>query len=259
MIVKESINFERGINPKQALGVGTYIPGRLFKWPDKLSSRPEFPNVYMFVEIYEKKWRSYFYIGRFINPQHSLFGLEFTFSEKFDSEQSWNLQKISDDKFVPLSAEEEKKLRGVFSDPENENMLFRLEKATKKRPLLKEGMGFQRGLSDREIRDVLIGWREGQLLINPYTNIVYVFLKEWEGKNDIELFSLGHLRNIGNAPKVFFQKYKKVTDADWARTGFKPKKNLRPLTAEEWYFVKPSLDPEYINKVKENFGIKVIL
>ena len=256
MIVRESINFERGINPKTALGVGTYIPGRLFKW----HYRPEFPNVYMFVEIFEKKWRLYFYIGRFINPKNSLFGSEFSFSEKFDSDNSWNLQKIGDDKFVPISPGEEEKIKKILLDPEYENFWNRLEKFSKGiRPILKESVNFQRGLSDREIKDVLVGWREGQFVINPYTNIVYVFLREWEGKNDIELFSLGHLRNIGSVKRSFFQKYKKKTDFDWARTTFKTKDKLRTLNPEEWHFVKPSITPEYINKVKENFGVKVIV
>jgi len=130
--------------------------------------------------------------------------------------------------------------------------------------IVRESIGFQRGLSDREIKDVLIGWHEGQLLINPHTNIVYVYLAEWDGEHNIELFSLGHIRNrIKNSfnpqKRIVFQKYKKITDADWARTNFKPKRNLRTLTNEERALVKPSLDPEYINKVKENFGIKVII
>jgi hypothetical protein len=130
--------------------------------------------------------------------------------------------------------------------------------------IVRESINFQRGLSDREIKDLLIGWKEGQLLINPYTNIVYVFLRQWEGENDIELFSVGHIRNktkhtFNPQQKVVFQKYRKEIEADWARTNFKPKKNLKTLTNEEWELVKPSLTPEYINKLESNFGIKVII
>jgi hypothetical protein len=213
----------------------------------------------MFVEIHERKWRSYFYIGRFIDPKLSLFGLDFVFSEKIESDNSWNLQPIEGDSFVPVSLEEEKKLQKVFSDPDNEMYFTRIEKATKKIPILKEGLGFQRGKSEKEIKDLLGEWKPGKLVINPYTNIVYVFIKEWVGKNDMEVFSLGHLRNIGSAKKVFFQKYKKVLTLDWGRTNFKSKNNLRTLNDEELRFVKPSIDLEYINKVKENFGVNVIL
>jgi len=267
MIVKESINFERGIDPKRSMGIGTYVPGRLFKYKDNFGSRPEFPNVYMYVEPFEKNYTSYFYIGRFINPQHSLFGAEFSFSEKMDSDHSWNLQPKKYDKFEPLSDKEEEKMKRVFSDPESEVYLHRIEKAAKIKPILRESVNFQRGLSDREIKDVLVGWREGQLLMNPHTNIVYVFLKEWNGQpfaeNDTEIFSIGHLRNIGGASKTYFQKYKKITDADWVRTTFKPKKNLRSLTSEELHLVKYSLTSEYINKLEakleSNFGIKVFI
>jgi hypothetical protein len=123
--------------------------------------------------------------------------------------------------------------------------------------IVKESIGFQRGMSDREIRDTLIGWREGQFIINPHTNIVYVYLQTWGGENDIEIFSIGHIRTAKG--KTFLQKYKKVSDADWARTSFKSKKNLRPLTKEEWYLVKPFITSEYINKLESNFGIKVII
>jgi hypothetical protein len=202
MIVKESINFERGINPKEALGVGTYIPGRLFKWPDKLSHRPEFPNVYMFTGIFEKKWRLYFYIGRFINPQNSLFGAEFTFSEKLESDMSWNMQPMKDDKFVPISPEEETKLQKVFSDPDNENLLSRLEKSAKKRPVLKESVNFQRGGEETDIKNKIFGFRPGQIVKrqlpnDPNNKELFVFLG-WEDSRgsaiNLQGYEIGYLR-----------------------------------------------------------------
>ena len=78
-------------------------------------------------------------------------------------------------------------------------------------------------------------------------------------EENAEIFSLGHLRNIGNFPKTYLKKYKKVTDSEWARTNLKPTRNLRTLTDEEYRLVKPSLYQEYINKVKENFGIDIII
>jgi len=132
--------------------------------------------------------------------------------------------------------------------------------------IVRESIEFKRGLSDKEIKDVLVGWRQGQFLINPHTNIVYIFIAEWHGENDIEIFSIGHIRNMTKHKfnpqrRMVFQVYKK-NDSEWNRTNFKPKRNLRSLTDEEWEIVKPSLSPEYINKLTselKTFGVKVLM
>jgi hypothetical protein len=131
--------------------------------------------------------------------------------------------------------------------------------------IVRESIGFQRGMSDRGIRDVLIGFREGQFLINPYTNIVYVHCvknRKWYDQDDVEIFSIGHLRTKKTespfAGKEFFQMYRK-NDSDWRRTNFKSKDKLRSLENEEWRILKPSLTPEYINKLESELGIKVIM
>ena len=94
MVVRENINFERGIDPKKSMGIGIYLPGSLFKYKDNFGSRQNYPNVYILVNSQDKKFRTYFYIGRFIEPKNSLFGLNFSFSGKMDSENSWNVQPI---------------------------------------------------------------------------------------------------------------------------------------------------------------------
>lgn len=128
--------------------------------------------------------------------------------------------------------------------------------------IVRESIGFQRGMSDREIRDVLIGWKKSQFLINPYTNIVYIFMGEWQEEDYAELFSIGHLRTKKTeshfAGKEFFQLYRK-SDADWKRTNFKSKDKLRPLKEDELGIVKRSLSLEYINKIESKLGIKVII
>jgi len=256
MIVREYIEFKRpsGDLTAKDLGVGRRIRGKLFKYSD--SHRPEYPTIYMFLEE-EPKYHLYYYIGRFIDPRGSLTGYDFKFIENSSADGAWNAQSKTDDKMIPLSPEEKEKLRIIISDPDNEDIIKRIERSSGV-SRINESIGFQRGMSDREIRDTLIGWHEGQFLINPHTNIVYVYLKTWEGENNIEIFSIGHLR-MNPTKKTVFQNYKKVTDADWARTNFKPKRNLRPLTNKEWELVKPSLTPEYINKLESNFGIKVII
>ena len=254
--LNESINFERGINPKVAMGLGVYSPGRLFKYEDSHAVRPEFPSVFAYIER-DKTYNYYFYIGRFINPKESLTGTNFTFGGSPQSDNRYNLQKIKDDHMVLLSEKEKKELRKVFSDENNQDIVDSLQRKMKAKILL-ESLSFQRGKSEREIKDLLGEWRPGKLVINPHTNIIYVFLGMRDEEN-AEIFSLGHLRNIGNFPKTYLKKYKKATDSEWARTNLKPTRNLRTLTDEEYRLVKPSLYQEYINKVKENFGIDIII
>jgi hypothetical protein len=131
--------------------------------------------------------------------------------------------------------------------------------------IVRESIEFKRGLSDNEIKDVLVGWRQGQFLINPYTNIVYVFIKEWPGENNMEIFSVGHLRTVKSPKnplgKQFFHIYRK-DKLDFDKTNFKPRRNLRSLTNEEWKIIKPSLSPEYINKLDselKKFKVKVLV
>jgi len=148
MIVQESINFERGIDPKRALEVGTYIPGRLFKMKD--SYRPKYPNIYILVDTNtkdSKKYRTYFYIGRFVDSKNSLFGQGFSFSGNADS---WNVQSIESDRFEPVSLDEERKLNAIFSDPENESTMYKIHQITNIKPILRESVSFQRGGEEKK-------------------------------------------------------------------------------------------------------------
>ena len=44
--------------------------------------------------------------------------------------------------------------------------------------IVRESINFQRGMSDREIRNTLAGWTEDQFLMNPFTAIIYIFLRD---------------------------------------------------------------------------------
>ena len=126
---------------------------------------------------------------------------------------------------------------------------------------LKESMGFQRGLSDKEIRDTVFGWREGRLLICPHTDIVYVFLG-MRSLYEAECFSIGHLgRKITNKNpkgKIGFRIYRK-RGKDYLEHNSKLKDHLRSLTDEEKEIIKPSLTLEYINKLGEHLNTTIIL
>ncbi len=204
MIVRESINFERGIDPKKALSLGTYLPGRLFKYKDNFGSRQNYPNVYILVESQDKKFRTYFYIGRFIEPQHSLFGQGFSFSGKFESENSWNVSPIKYDKFEPLSQDEQKRINKVLSDPENANMLYKIEQITNVRPILGESANFQRGGAEADIKNKIFGFRPGQIIKRQLPNDpnkieLFIFLRWEDGRGsaiNIQGYEIGYIRPI---------------------------------------------------------------
>jgi hypothetical protein len=137
--------------------------------------------------------------------------------------------------------------------------MLKLLRITDVRPILRESINFQRGLSDREIKGLLVGWKPGQFLINPHTNIVYLYLGEPENPEYVNVFSIGHLQNKNiTAGKEYFKVYTK-TFAEWNTTNFKSKDRLKLLSNEEWEIIKPVLTKEYINKLESSFGIKVIM
>jgi hypothetical protein len=205
MVVRENINFERGIDPKKALRIGIYAPGHLFKFKKDFCFNPDFPNVYILTNSKDKKFRTYFYIGRFLNPQNSIFGLDFSFSGKMDSDNSWNIQPIKDDKFEPISREEEKKLKQAFSDPDNESMFMLMLMITDVRPILQESIGFQRGGTETDIKNKIFGFRPGQIIKrslpnnNSNQNELFVFMK-WEDSRgsaiNMQGYEIGYIKPI---------------------------------------------------------------
>jgi hypothetical protein len=266
MIVRESINFERGIDPKKALGIGAYLPGYLFKCKDNFSSNISYPNVFILVDSQDKKFRTYFYIGRFINPQNSLFSQEFSFSGKMDSENSWNVQPIKDDKFEPLSRDEQKKLNRVFSDPENESMLLKMSRITDTRPILRENVGFQRGGTKTDIKNKIFGFRPGQIVKreipnDPNRTELFVFLG-WEDGRGSAINMQGYEIGYMLPPVWFSSEYRKDLKKP-ARAILRPADYpvltndifLHPLDEEERKMVQKALnDPlnkVYLEKTKE--------
>jgi hypothetical protein len=202
MIVRENINFERGEDPKKTMGLGVYVPGRLFKYKDNFGSRQNYPNVYILVESQDKKFRTYFYIGRFIEPQHSLFGQEFSFSGKLESENSWNVSPIKYDKFEPISPDEQRRLNKIFSDPENESMISKIARITNVRPILRESIDFQRGGEETDIKNKLFGFRPGQIIKrqlpnDPNNKELFVFISRETSKGPTKypfILKIGVLR-----------------------------------------------------------------
>lgn len=126
--------------------------------------------------------------------------------------------------------------------------------------IVKESLEFKRGLSDREIRDNLFGWKLGQLIICPHTDIVYVFLGKVEGfTHNIRCFGLGYIRRKRTRKnpegRVSFNQYPEKK----FYTIYKMDKNLRSLTQEEIDLIKPSLTSEYINKLSDRLKVHIIL
>ena len=116
---------------------------------------------------------------------------------------------------------------------------------------------FQRGKTDQQIKDLLFGWKEGQLLVNPYTDIVYVYIDGEE--DDIRCFGVGHIgrKRTSSNPKAhtYFSLYKK-NDVN-LNSVWKTKDKVRPLNDVEINLVKPTITSEYIEKVRDKFGITI--
>jgi len=181
MIVREYIEFKRpsGDLTAKDLGVGRRIRGKLFKYSD--SHRPEYPTIYMFLEE-EPKYHLYYYIGRFIDPRGSFTGYDFKFSENPSADGAWNAQSKKDDKMISLSPEEKEKLRIIISDPDNEDIIKRIERSSGV-SRINESIGFQRGGKEADVKNKLFGFRPGQIVKREVPHKLgselFVFLK-WE-------------------------------------------------------------------------------
>ncbi|MDD5648972.1 MAG: hypothetical protein PHF86_00900 [Candidatus Nanoarchaeia archaeon] len=113
--------------------------------------------------------------------------------------------------------------------------------------LIKESLNFERGLSDREIKTKLVGFRKGQILISV-TFRIYIFIELLSQK----LFPIRCL-SIG-----LFNKNKGIVfDNQFSIVG-KSIDSLRITNNEESHkIIKVIKDPknqEYINKIKETLG-----
>jgi hypothetical protein len=132
--------------------------------------------------------------------------------------------------------------------------------------IVRESINFQRGMSDREIRDTLIGWGPGQFLINPHTDIVYIFIDDADYANtDVHLQSVGHIlrkKTQGNPTgKIYFTLYDRSKRPFNIASGesYRPKNQVRPLANKEWGIIKPYLTPEYINKLELEVNLKLLI
>ena len=127
--------------------------------------------------------------------------------------------------------------------------------------IVRESINFQRGKTDKEIRDLLFGWQEGQLLVNPHTDIVYAFIQEDENvKNLIICLGIGHIgrKKTSSNPhgKVYFSLYKK-NEVNLNPT-MKSKDKLRALDEDETNLVRSTITPGYIEKIRSVLGITII-
>jgi hypothetical protein len=115
--------------------------------------------------------------------------------------------------------------------------------------LIRESLNFERGLSDREIKTKLVGFRKGQILISAISFSIYIFI-ELTSKDSfpIRCLTIGGPLNR-NEEIIFYSQFSVVG---------KSIGSLRiPNDEESNKIIKAIKDPknqEYINKIKETLG-----
>jgi hypothetical protein len=265
--VNEILKFERGLDPKQSMGICIYTPGNLFKYGDRYSVRKEFPSIFCYIES-DKKYNYYFYIGRFINEKESFTGSNFTFGGSPGSDNRYNLQNKKDDHMTPITHEERIKLKKEFSSENAETILPSFEDKMKTKILL-ESINFERG---GEIKDKLFGFRPGQIIKRelPMGNInsseLFVFIEEKHDHGpgfDMEAFQIGkilwplYLKTTGEKDElkrpakviISFSSYPVLTNTSM----------IKPLTKEEKILVldalKNDIESSRMEEVKKITGV----
>lgn len=174
--------------------------------------------------------------------------------------KDWPQCSMHESGMATLSDKEYNYIIELTRDPENEEVYTKFIDWNKLKNPIKESVNFQRAKSDQEIKDILFGWQPGQLLVNKYTDIVYSYIQEEEMENRLVLvIGIGHIgrKKTASNPsgKVYFNLYKK----NWVNLNptMKRKSNLSPLSAEEMDLVKPTITPEYIEKIRSKLGITI--
>jgi hypothetical protein len=121
--------------------------------------------------------------------------------------------------------------------------------------IVKESIGFERGLSDREIKTKLVGFRKGQILISKDANInIYVFI-EFMGNRlsfPAKCYIIGEFDKYKN-DMILYTDF----DPDWNTISKNPDFLSVPNDKISDIINKAIKDPknqEYINKIKETLG-----
>jgi hypothetical protein len=113
--------------------------------------------------------------------------------------------------------------------------------------IIRESISFQRGLSDDQIRDVLLGrWHRGQILGtdinqqfgNAWNVWLYLYIdRDPELSSDLKVLYIGRIQVRGGKAHIdpFFHSHKGKIETNWGET-------LRELTSKEKEQVKEALE-----------------
>lgn len=203
MIVRESINFERGQSPIKAMGIGRepYEKFTLSKMIMALAMQDSIINN-ITNRFFKISWDNIYWLGTDWllreNPQYENQIINLVENGKLIKKHS-HLRHYTGAKALYEFFETEAGKILLVKDSFTEYFgtlavaaYLRIDQVPELREKIQESVNFQRGMSDREIRDTLVGWRPGQFLISDFTDIVYIFV-EYSDSTDVELRSVGHI------------------------------------------------------------------
>ena len=255
MIVRESINFERGQSPMKAMSIGkeAYEKFTLGRMILALAMQDSIINN-ITNRFFKLSWDNIYWLGTDWllreNPQYENQIINLVERGKLIKKHS-HLRHYTGAKALYEFYETEVGKILLVKDSFTEYFgtlsvagYLRIDQVPELREKIRESVSFQRGMSDREIRDTLVGWRTGQFLINPF--IGHLRIKKTQknpmGKPGFEIY---------DRSKLPYKNYTGLT--------YRPKNQVRPLTNREREILRPYLTQEYINKLETELDLKILV
>jgi hypothetical protein len=263
-ILLESDTFRRGLSPREIKDrlVG-FRPGELFTYDKPWAKNKPYKEVYMFVKKAKDPDYNYeggtpiiaCYIGA-LNQRDGVLSQFLARNKKvLGTANLWQEEKRS------LTNEEIEKVKKTFS--ELPGYLKKITDETGLVPSLNENMEFKRASSEREIKEKLLGWRPGQILVvdSPKHRRVLAFAgiteklfipgDEWV----IRCLEIGH---VGGTPKIAYIHFGFTEDIV-----LKKKNQLTIPNEEEIFAIQKALkNPDYrkyVQKAEEKIGARLFV
>jgi hypothetical protein len=267
-LIRESINFQRGLSDEgiKISLFGFRVGQIIIQKASPGGSRRQLSSVFVIEHIVESELPSISLtimgLGYIYNFQYSEIGIYFEFTKGLSTTTG------DPDDFRALTEHEIQMIKEAIknkpSDFEDKKKWFDIRTGeVGKKILLKESQNFERGLSTREIKDKLVGFRPGQLFTydlpysdkKPYRE-VYMFVKKINKENEdgtsIIAGYVGALSCRDGKVNQFLIRHKKIL-------GLIPlwQEEKRGLTEEEMEKVRKTFKeiPEYFKKIKDDIGI----
>lgn len=260
-ILFETQSFKRGLSTSEIKDklVG-FRPGELITHIERSPNKP-YQEVYMFIENSSEKFNDGIpiitsYIGALSRRDGKLSQFLIRNKKILGTIPLWAEGKRG------LTKEEMEKVRKTFS--EIPRFINKIQEETGITPALNESIEFKRGAgSEREIKEKLLGWRRGQILVKNDDRskrlLVFAGITEkplFPGDNlVIRCLEIGH---VGGTPKYAYIHFGFTEDIM-----LKKKDELRLPNEEEIVAIQKALRDsdyqKYVHKAEEKIGARLFV